>query len=405
MTPECSMKTNLAIYGGTPVRAEPMPPRIALGKAERAMIDEVLDHYAALGLDPGYQGEFETRYCEAFAAHLGGGFADAVATGTAALFVALAALELKAGSEVLVSPITDPGTLAAIILTGGTPRLVDSRPGSFNIGIEEVSARVSEKCSALVVVHAAGRPVTDIAAMVEYCHERGIRVLEDCSQAHGARVDGRPVGVFGDIAAFSTMYRKAHMTGGSGGVVFSTDERLSQLALAHADRGKARWLDGFDDRNPNTFLFPALNLHTNEISCAIGLASLRRLEDSIARRMRFISGVSERIEAESRSCSPYGYGDGDSPFYYPVFVDGGAISVSKTEFAEALLAEGIGLNPHYQYVVSEWPWISSLLADDFPTPNAMDARDSSFALYVNENYGQREIDDTVSAIRKVEDAF
>jgi len=74
--------------------------------------------------------------------------------------------------------------------------------------------------------------------------------------------------------AFSSMYSKAHMTGPSGGVVYCRDLELFRKALAHSDRGKPRWREDFSDRDPSTYLFPALNHHTDEISCAIGVASL-----------------------------------------------------------------------------------------------------------------------------------
>ena len=127
----------LAIHGGEPVRKTPMPPRLALGDAEAAMVNRVLEHYRQRQVDPGYQGVFEKRYTDLFVEMMGGGYADAVATGTASLYVALAALDLPKGSEVLVSPITDPGSLAAIVLNGLKPRLMDSMPGSYNVGPEE----------------------------------------------------------------------------------------------------------------------------------------------------------------------------------------------------------------------------------------------------------------------------
>ncbi len=110
--------SRLAIDGGTPLRTRPMPVRRAIGVNERAMLLEALDYYDQRGLDPGYEGVFEQRYCKAFADLMGGGYADAVATGTASLFVAVAALGLPAGSEVLVSPVTDPGSISAIIMNG-----------------------------------------------------------------------------------------------------------------------------------------------------------------------------------------------------------------------------------------------------------------------------------------------
>ena len=396
------MTDTLAIHGGPKVRPHPMPPRLALGEAERAAVTEVLDYYRARGLDPGYQGHFEGLYTDAFVTSLGGGgFADAVSTGTVAVYLAIAALGLAKGSEVIVSPITDPGTLTAIIHNGLVPVLADCKPGSYNIGAPQVAERTSRRTSAVVVVHAAGQ-AAEIDAIVELARQRGLRVVEDCSQSHGALWQGRPVGTFGDIAAFSTMYRKAHISGGAGGMVYSPNEALHRLALAHADRGKPRWRSDFDDRDPSGYLFPALNHHTDEISSAIGLASLKRLGDTIRRRRAFVADLAALLEESSASCRACGASDADSPFFLPVSVDLGRITCSKIEFAEALGAEGIDLNPHYRYVVSEWPWVRPYLSDAFDCSNAVAVRDGSFNVYLNENYGRREAEDIVAAIRKVE---
>lgn len=394
----------LAVHGGQPVRREAMPPRSALGDAEIKMLEQAIAYYREQRLDPGYQGTFEKMYTDAFVALMGGGYADAVATGTAALYVAIAALELPKGSEVLVSPITDPGTLSAIILNGFKPRLMDSRPDSYNIGVKEFVGRITPAVTGAVVVHSIGQ-ACQIDKIVTEARAHNIKVLEDCSQSHGAKLMGRLVGTFGDIAAFSTMYRKAHITGATGGIVYSRDMELFRKALAYADRGKPRWIKDFDDRNPNTFLFPALNLHTDELSCAMGLASLGRLSDTIVKRLAFVGDVSARLLDGASVCRPYGYSPADSPFIYPIIVDTDRLSCSKTEFAKAVEKEGIGLNPHYQYVVAEWPWLKPYLADDFDTPNARSIRDRSFNLYLNENYGEREAADTAEAILKVERHF
>jgi perosamine synthetase len=391
----------LAIDGGEPVRSRPMPPRVALGEAEVALINEVIAHYQDKKVDPGYQGVFEKRYTDAFVKFMGDGYADAVATGTAALYVAVAALDLPPGSEVIVSPVTDPGTISAIILNRLVPRLADSEPGAFNMGPEQFVARITPNARAVILVHSLGR-AADITGIVKEAHARDIRVIEDCSQSHGARVKGRPIGNFGDIAAFSTMYRKAHMTGGAGGVVFSNDIDLHHRALALADRGKPSWRADFDDRNPNQFLFPALNLHTDEISCAIGIASLQRLQQTLLKRLTFLAELTGRLNDRATICRSFGYAPNDAPFVYPIVVDPERISCSKEHFANAVLAEGIGLNPHYQYLVSDWPWLKPYLTDDFDTPNARTLRDCSFMLYLNENYGVSEASDCAKAIVKVE---
>src|SRR5437868_668540 len=120
--------SRLAIDGGKAVRSLPMPGRFALGPAEIAMLEEAIRYYRERDLDPGYQGAFEKIYTDDFVAMMGGGYADSVATGTAAVFLSVAALELPKGSQVIVSPITDPGTLSSITMNGLRPRLADTRP-------------------------------------------------------------------------------------------------------------------------------------------------------------------------------------------------------------------------------------------------------------------------------------
>tara|TARA_R110001606_G_scaffold363289_1_gene517306 strand:+ start:16249 stop:17496 length:1248 start_codon:yes stop_codon:yes gene_type:complete len=404
----CSLNdksAQLAINGGPMVRTDPMPARFALGTAEKQMISTAIDYYQESGSDPGYQGKFEDEYCANFCEKMGGGFADAVATGTASIFVALAALGLPKGSEVLVSPITDPGTLSAIIMCGHVPKLIDTGPDGFNIDEESVMARISKDVGALVCVHSLGRAIAEIEAICRLCHAHGVKVLEDCSQSHFATIDGQLVGTFGDIAAFSTMYRKNHISGASGGIVYTKDQNLYHQALAHADRGKPRWLEGFDDRDPNHFLFPAMNFHTDELSCAIGIASLARIDETKIKRLAYMEGVQEGLAACSNVVSVNGVTEGVSPFVIPVCVDTDAILGTKQAFAEAVRTEGIGLNPHYAYIVRDWSWLRPYLADEFETTNARCARDSHFMLYVNEMYTEREIQDTIEAILKVEAAY
>ena len=123
------------------------------------------------------------------------------------------------------------------------------------------------------------------------------------------------------------------------------------------------------------------------------------------RRLVFVADITGRLRDRSTVCQPYGYSPSDSPFVYPVIVDVDRITCSKIDFANAVLAEGIGLNPHYRYVVADWPWLKPYLADDFDTPNARDIRDRSFCLYLNENYGRSEASDCAAAMLKVERHF
>ncbi|MBI2890680.1 MAG: DegT/DnrJ/EryC1/StrS family aminotransferase [Nitrospirae bacterium] len=388
-----------------------MPPRRAFGEDELRAVEEVFRHYWAKGVDFGYQGDFETRYTQAFVQYLRvAGFADGVCTGTAALYVATAALQLPEGSHVIVSPITDPGTVNALIFNRLVPVVADSMPDTYNMGLEQFLERVTDRTRAVMVVHATGRPAP-VDRIATAARERGIRVIEDVSQAHGALIGDGKVGTFGDIAAFSTVFTKGHATGGCGGVVFTKDRQLFDLARGYADRGKPfsspefRGLDPFQFRDPNTFLFPALNLNIDEISCAIGLSTLAKVDRVRERRLAFLRSLGAALRGRSRACRLMGVSENDAPFFQPIFVNPDEIGCTKRDFAVAVAAEGIPLNPHYQYVVCEWPWLKRHLADDYVTRNAIDCRDRSFNLALNENYGEREVDDIATAITKVEAWF
>ena len=392
----------LAVYGGPKSRDLPYPKRRALGDDESAMVQEVLAYYRQSGADPGYQGVFEARYCDTFTWALGGGFADAVATGTSALFIAVAALNLPSGSEILVSPITDPGTLSAIILNNHRVRLIDAEAGSYNTSFNQVMARVTPDTRAVMLVHSIGQAVPGIARLAQELKSRNVYLIEDCSQSHGAMADGQPIGTFGDIAAYSTMYRKAHITGGAGGVVYSRNIDLFRQAEAHADRGKPRWIENFDDRNPANFLFPALNHHTDEISCAIGVASLKRLPETIAKRWTFVDAMQKAIATHCAGFSAYPLTQHDSPFVMPIKIDPSRFKCSPLDVAMAVRAEGVDMNPHYAYLAKDWPWLTPYLTDEFETTNARQCRDNSFVLYLNEHYGADEVRDVIAALTKVE---
>tara|TARA_B100000965_G_scaffold363853_2_gene347010 strand:+ start:48600 stop:49757 length:1158 start_codon:yes stop_codon:yes gene_type:complete len=382
----------------------PMPSRKAFGKDEMASLMEAAQHYLEDPMDLPYHGRCETAFCDEFVRFMGGGYADAVATGTASVYVALQALDLPKGSEVILSGVVDSGPLNSIIVQGYVPVIADTAPGSYNIGLEQFQAKCTDRTSALIAVHCAGEAL-EIDEIVADAHARGIKVLEDCSQAPGAMWKGRRVGSFGDIAATSTMYRKSLMSGSSGGIVYATSEDMHHRALACADRGKPLWRTDYDIRDPRTNLFPALNWNADELSCAVGLASLRRLDDTIARRSKFLDGLSERLKAESRVCKVYAFRGSPSPFFIPVHVDVEKLTCSKVTFAEALIAEGIDLNPHYAFLVTDWAYAIPYLPEGTAIPNAVAFRDESFNLFVNENYGERELNDTVDAISKVEAHF
>ena len=390
------------------IRQKPMPPRYAIGRAELYQIVKCLWHYRRLGLDPGYDGIFEERYTADFSRFQGGGFSDAVSSGTASLYVALKSLMLPRGSLVATSPVTDASVIGVIFEQGHVPYLIDSAPGSYNVALEQLQHRFRTDIRAFILTHAAGEP-SDPVRISKFCADNGISLIEDCSQAMGAHPAESKVkvGNFGAFGCFSTMYRKNLSVSGSSGLIFTRDERLYRLAKQHADRGKKWWnRELVDMRDPGFADFPGLNWNSDELRCAIGIANLARLQATNEKRRRFLRElISGMASPEFDLFKPYPYHDGFSPFYFPVIVDEEKITVSVDDFARAIQAEGIGLGVRYGCLVSTWTWAKPVMFDSFVSENALRTRNSCFHLYVNENYGKREVSDVLSAFLKVAKLF
>ncbi len=265
------------------------PPRGHFGEEEKAAVDALLDEAIETGTAPGYNGREEESYCAEFSTFLGGGFTDAVSSGTAGIYVALRALDLEPLSEVIVGAMTDPGGLMPIPLLNLIPMIADTAPGSYNTGPEEIEALLSPRTGAIVVPHIAGEPA-DIAGIMEIAKPRGIPVIEDCSQSHGALLHGRHVGTFGDIGVFSTMFGKHHSSGGQGGLVFTRDETLYHTIRRASDRGKPFFLP---EGSTNTIA--SLNLNLNDLAAAIGRVQLRKLPQIIERRRDIAAKLADGV--------------------------------------------------------------------------------------------------------------
>lgn len=397
----------LAVNGGKPVRSTPMPSRRIFDEAVFRAIQSVFERSWEKGVDFGFQGETESHYTRAFADFQGGGFADGVSSGTAAVYLSLCALDIETGSDIIVSPVTDPGGINPVIFAGMNPIIADSSPDSFNIDVDEFRKSITPKTRAALLTHIGGHPI-DMDPITTIAKDRGIKIIEDCSQAHGTLYKGRRVGCFGDVAAFSTMYRKMHATGGCGGVIFTKNEDIYWSIRSLADRGKPFRNPAFDlysPYNPREFLFPALNFNLDELSCAIGISTLARLQETIDKRYDIVQKIDRALEKSSiisscryrNDCIP-------SLYFHTVKVDIGKLKVSKTAFAEAVAAEGISINPDYRNVVAEWPWIKKYINHKV-TPNATKFREETFNILFNEMYEDPEIEDIIKSILKVESHY
>ena len=396
----------LAIYGGEKTRKKPMPSRKAFGFLEKKEMNKMINYYQSRNEDPKYAGIWEEKFCNQFSKFMGGGYSDAVATGTGAIYVAMKALEIKENSDVIISPVTCSGNFSCIVEQGLNPILADSEKNSYNTSLKKIKERITKKTKLIQITHAGGEPVKDIKKIAKYAKKRKIYLLEDCSQSIGAKVNGRLVGSFGDIAAFSTMYRKNLAANSSGGLIFTKNLKIFKKALAYGDRGKILWKKNLDFRDPGNSLFPALNWNTDEFTCAIGLANLKRLKKTNSMRKKFLKYLILELKKQKIiSCKPLNYNDGYSPFFFPINFDEEKLNISKKKFCEALIKEGIPLGIHYGCVVSDWKWANVYFKKKFKTKNATSTRNSCFHLYLNENYKLNEAKDIVKAIKKIENFY
>ena len=170
-------------------------------------------------------GDYLKRFEEGFAAYVGVGHGIGTTNGTTALHLALAALGIGPGDEVIVPDFTMISSAFAVCYCGAMPVFVDADPDTWNMDVAQVAERIGPRTKAIMAVHIYGHP-TDMDPLLALARDRGIAVLEDAAEAHGAEYKGRRCGSIGDLAAFSFYANKA-ITTGEGGMVVTNDDALA----------------------------------------------------------------------------------------------------------------------------------------------------------------------------------
>lgn len=221
-----------------------------------------------------------TQFQDACTSRFGGGYGIAVANGSVALELALRAFGIGPGDEVVVTPRSFIASASCVTLVGATPVFADVDSESGNITPEAVAKAVTEKTRAIVPVHLAGWPA-DMPRIMQFARSKGLKVIEDCAQAHGAEIDGNSVGSFGDAAAFSFCQDKIISTGGEGGFVSFQDPEVYRWAWSFKDHGKSWEKVSAGSGKPHQFRWLHDDVGTNwRLSgpqAAIGLAQLKKL--------------------------------------------------------------------------------------------------------------------------------
>lgn len=228
--------------------------------------------------------EFEKE----FAAWADSEYAIALANGTVALDLALKALNIGAGDEVVVTSRTFLASASSIVTAGAVPVFADVDADSQNVTADTIRAVLTERTKAVICVHLAGWPC-DMDPIMELAREHNLFVIEDCAQAHGARYKGRSVGSIGHVGAWSFCQDKIMTTGGEGGMVTTNDRELWKRMWSYKDHGKS-WDAVYERDHPPGFRWLHDSFGTNwrmtEVQGVIGRIQLKRMGDWTAARTR-----------------------------------------------------------------------------------------------------------------------
>jgi hypothetical protein len=242
-----------------------------------------------------WTGEEGCNFEKEFAARVRCKHAVALANGTVALELALRVMDIGPGDEVIVTPRTFVASASCVIAVGAKPVFADVDPESQNITAGTIARALTPKTKAVIPVHLAGWPC-DMDAIMAQAKKRGLKVIEDCAQAHGAAYRGRPVGSFGHAGAFSFCQDKILTTAGEGGMLVTDDKTIWEKAWSYKDHGKS--FDAvYKRRHSPGFRWLHEDFGTNwrmtEFQAAIGRVILKKLDKWVKRRRHFAEILTE----------------------------------------------------------------------------------------------------------------
>ncbi len=413
--------SKLAMHGGKPVRTKPFPSSGTAagrfyGKEELAALKEVIE----TGLTGKYYGhfvkDFETECAKAY----GVKHCITSTSGTTSIHVALGALDLQPGDEVITSPITDMGTIFPILFQLAVPIFADVDPQTGNITAKTIEAQLSRKTKAVMPVHLSGQPC-DMGPIMRLARKHKLYVIEDCSQAHFAEYKGKLVGTIGHIGAFS-MQSSKQINAGEGGYTITNDDRLGRRARLFADKGWPRE----SPTDPRDHLFLGPNYRMNELTGAFALCQLRKAKRIIAARRRSAERLCERL-AQIEGVIPPKIIKGANPTWwrFTFSIDRDKLGCDYQEFGRALRAEGlpfsVGYIPHgvFEYGAirnrltfgaSGYPWTLpearkgiEYRPEDYP--GVAEYLSSHFGMGWSEGITLRDANDIARGVKKVADWF
>jgi len=391
----------LAVDGGKPVRKEPFGAWPSFAPDEIDAAAAVL-RSGKINYWTGEEGRlFESEY----AASLGTQYAIALANGTLALELGLYALGIGAGDEVVVTSRSFIGSASCVVARGAVPVFADVDVNSQNITAESIARVLTPRTKAIIPVHLAGWPC-DMDSIMTLANSKGLKVVEDCAQAHGATYKGRQVGSFGHINAFSFCQDKIISTGGEGGLVATNDKELWEKAWSYKDHGKS-FQAVYNKKHPPGYRFLHESFGTNwrltELQSALGRILLRKLPQHLAQRRHNAGVLSEhftRIPGLRVPQPPSSVNHAYYKFYAFIRPEDLQPGWHLHRIQEAVIAEGIPCFAGYRemYLEKAFPseWVPTAGME-----NVAELSRTGLVFLVHPTLGEADMLDTCRAVEKV----
>jgi dTDP-4-amino-4,6-dideoxygalactose transaminase len=313
--------------------------------------------------------------------------------------MALAAVGVETGDEVIVPPYTFTATASAVLMAGGVSVFVDIRESDFNIDPEQVERAITERTKAIIPVHLFGAPAA-MDALLDLARAHSLSIIEDCAQAPAAELDGRMVGTLGNLATFSFQETK-NMTTGEGGMVLTDDLDLAERCRAVRNHGEVlAWGERRDYRSD----LLGWNYRMTEIEAALGICQLARLKDFNRVRMDNAAHLTRRLEQADGLALPSPRAEDVHVFHiYALRFLESEVGFSRATFLKALEAEGVPASGGYPRPLYENPIFKRAGSRNLACPicERLCAKEAVWLVQVRPPAGSAEMDDIAGAILKV----
>ena len=337
------------------------------------------------------KGSYVTRFEEAFAEYLGVKYALTTSNGTTALHLALVAMGIEAGDEVIVPNLTFGASANVVVHCGATPMLVDVDPETWNLDAEQLEAAITPQTKAIMPVHLYGHP-TEMTTVLEIANRHNLLVLEDAAEALGAQYRGQFVGGLGDAGAFSFFANKIITTGEGGMVVTNDDDLYDKMVVmrAHGMRPMHRYWHEY----------AGYNYRLTNIQAAIGLAQLERLDEFLAYREQVVARYHEYLSEVNGLILPPNKDWARNVFWlYSVLVDETVTGIDRDTLAEKLAERGIETRPVFYPLHQQPAYQSAKTVGEYPISERLASQ--GLSLPTANNIRLEDVDRICHAIRDI----